>query len=43
VLLSLVRPSGCSHVKVAWVDGLDDFCVVAGAERIDIKRVGSEV
>jgi hypothetical protein len=24
-VLSLVRPKGCSHVKVPWVDGLDGF------------------
>jgi hypothetical protein len=40
VALSLVRPSGCSHVEVAWADGLDGFAGVGGSERVDIGRGG---
>jgi hypothetical protein len=47
VSLSLVRPSGCSQVKVAGVDGLDDLAGVGLAEGVGIGSgrlvVGGEV
>ena len=38
VVLSLVRPSGCSHIEVAGADGLDGFAGVGGSERVGIWR-----
>ncbi|NBS70372.1 hypothetical protein EBT31_15885 [bacterium] len=47
VWLSLVRPSGCSHVEVAGADGLDGFTGVGIAEWIEVGNwvveVGAEV
>lgn len=41
--LSLVRPSGCSHVKVSWVDGLDSFGGDVVTEEVAVGRMGEAV
>lgn len=41
--LSLVRPSGCSHVKVAWGNGLDGFCGIWFTDEVDEGRMGEAV